>query len=122
MAHSNQIREFMLTPHGIELVDAYVGPAGVLTGSARAAQEARDAAAEREHEQQIQVSLRRLERKRQAMEAQIAALHAAFEVERLEEQRLIEESHVRDEALRDDRAAMAHRRQASRGPAGGRHK
>jgi len=39
MAHSNQIREFLLTDHGVELCDVYVGPEGVLTGSARLAQE-----------------------------------------------------------------------------------
>ena len=42
MAHSNQIREFLLTDHGIELADVYVGPQGVLTGSARQAQEAQE--------------------------------------------------------------------------------
>src|SRR5256885_13810972 len=45
MAHSNQIREFLLTPNGIRLVDVYLGPEGVLTGSSRQAQEAREAAA-----------------------------------------------------------------------------
>ena len=30
----------MLTDHGVELVDVYVGAAGMLTGSARLAQEA----------------------------------------------------------------------------------
>jgi circadian clock protein KaiC len=46
-AHSNQVREFVLTDHGVELVDVYVGAAGVLTGSARLAQQAaeRDATA-----------------------------------------------------------------------------
>src|SRR6185437_15441957 len=44
MAHSNQIREFLLTSHGIELADVYVGPQGVLTGSARQAQEAKEEA------------------------------------------------------------------------------
>ena len=46
-AHSNQVREFVLTSHGVELVDVYVGAAGVLAGSARLAQQAaeRDAAA-----------------------------------------------------------------------------
>ena len=33
MQHSNQIREFSLTPHGIELREPYTGPAAVLTGS-----------------------------------------------------------------------------------------
>ena len=42
MAHSNQVREFLLTDRGIELADVYVGPQGVLTGSARSAQEAEE--------------------------------------------------------------------------------
>jgi circadian clock protein KaiC len=43
MAHSNQVREFKLTDSGIDLVDVYVGPGGVLTGTARLAQQAREA-------------------------------------------------------------------------------
>jgi len=42
MAHSNQVREFMMTDHGVKLTDVYLGPSGVLTGSARLAQENRD--------------------------------------------------------------------------------
>src|SRR3954469_1420274 len=45
MAHSNQIREFLITSEGIQLKDVYIGPEGVLTGSMRAAQEAREPAA-----------------------------------------------------------------------------
>ena len=45
MAHSNQVREFVMSSDGIKLRDAYVGPEGVLTGSARLAQEAKDTAA-----------------------------------------------------------------------------
>lgn len=41
MAHSNQIREFLLTDHGVQLRDVYVGPSGLLTGTARDAQERR---------------------------------------------------------------------------------
>src|ERR1700690_2294639 len=44
MAHSNQIREFLISERGVDLVDAYIGPSGVLTGSARAAQTARETA------------------------------------------------------------------------------
>jgi circadian clock protein KaiC len=43
-AHSNQVREFVLTDDGVDLVDVYVGPAGVLTGSARVAQMEHDRA------------------------------------------------------------------------------
>src|SRR5581483_6135469 len=38
MAHSNQIREFRLTDHGIDLIDVYLGPGGAPTGSIRLAQ------------------------------------------------------------------------------------
>ena len=41
MAHSNQVREFLLTDHGVELVDVYAGPVGVFMGSARLEQEQR---------------------------------------------------------------------------------
>ncbi len=54
MAHSNQIREFLLTDHGVELRDVYVGPSGVLTGSARLAQEAQEQAAQTMHEQEVE--------------------------------------------------------------------
>jgi circadian clock protein KaiC len=42
MDHSNQIREFRLSEKGIDLLDVYVGPEGVLTGSARLSQESKD--------------------------------------------------------------------------------
>ena len=54
MAHSNQVREFILSSDGIKLRDAYVGPEGVLTGSARLAQEAKDKAAALIREQEME--------------------------------------------------------------------
>jgi circadian clock protein KaiC len=81
MAHSNQIREFLLTSQGIELADVYVGPQGVLTGSARQAQEAKersDGFARLEDLDQRRVSL---ERRREAVAAQTAALWRDFEDE-----------------------------------------
>jgi circadian clock protein KaiC len=81
MAHSNQIREFLLTGHGIELTDVYVGPQGVLTGSARQAQEAKessDSSARLEDLEQRRVNLKR---RRESVEAQTAALWREFEDE-----------------------------------------
>jgi circadian clock protein KaiC len=81
MAHSNQIREFLLTKQGIELADVYVGPQGVLTGSARQAQEAQertDGAARLEGLEQRRAGL---ETRREAVEAQTAALWREFEDE-----------------------------------------
>jgi circadian clock protein KaiC len=81
IAHSNQIREFLLTNQGIELADVYVGPQGVLTGSARQAQEAlerSDGTARLEDLEQRRVNL---ERRRQSVEAQTATLWREFEDE-----------------------------------------
>src|SRR6201999_764174 len=81
MAHSNQIREFLLTDKGIKLIPAYLGREGVLTGSARVAQEAR----EKEQEQSLRDELARkgmmLEHRRKAVEAQIAAIESEFKRE-----------------------------------------
>lgn len=74
MSHSNQIREFVLTDHGIELHDVYTGPHGVLTGSARIAQEAREQAEEAERQSELARREHQFERKRAAIEAQISAL------------------------------------------------
>jgi len=81
MAHSNQIREFRLTNQGIELLDVYVGAEGVLTGSARLSQEAKDDAEQLLRQQEIGRKRYGLERKREVMEAQIIALRSGFEAE-----------------------------------------
>jgi len=112
MAHSNQIREFRLTDHGIELLDVYVGSEGVLTGSMRLAQEARERHAAASQQQEIVRRQRELERKRQALEAQVGALRAQFEAEQEELQRLISQEQVGEKRLRQDRAEMARSRKA----------
>jgi circadian clock protein KaiC len=81
MPHSNQIREFLLTSQGVELRDVYVGPEGVLTGSMRLAQETREHAAEQGRLRENEARVRSAERKRRALEAQIAVLRAQLEEE-----------------------------------------
>lgn len=88
MAHSNQIREFLLTDHGVELRDVYVGASGVLTGSARLTQEAQDQALQMLHRQEIERRQLELKSKHQALEAQISALRAGFEVQKTESLRI----------------------------------
>ena len=73
--HSNQVREFVLSDHGIELRDVYLGPAGVLTGSARVAQEAREREAELRAEDELERQRKLLAARRSSLEARIAALH-----------------------------------------------
>jgi circadian clock protein KaiC len=81
MAHSNQIREFLLTAQGIELADVYVGPEGVLTGSARQAQEAKERSDGVARLEDLQQRRANLDRRRESVEAQTAALWREFEDE-----------------------------------------
>ena len=81
MAHSNQIREFLLTNQGIELADVYVGPQGVLTGSARQAQEAKERSDGTERKEDLEQRRTNLERRRESVEAQTATLWREFEDE-----------------------------------------
>jgi len=115
MAHSNQVREFRLTDHGIELTDVYVGTEGVLTGSARLAQEAREDAAAVRRQQEIDGRQRELERKREALEARITALRKEFEAEAEEARRVIDEQKTREEVTRQDRERMGASRRAGAG-------
>jgi circadian clock protein KaiC len=78
MAHSNQVREFLLTDRGIELADVYVGPQGVLTGSARSAQEARERTEAQERQEDLQQRRANLDRRREAVQAEVAGLWREF--------------------------------------------
>ena len=74
MAHSNQVREFVLSATGIQLTDVYIGPSGMLTGSARVAQEARERAEHVSLGEEAERQQLALECKRAALEGQIATL------------------------------------------------
>jgi circadian clock protein KaiC len=110
MAHSNQIQEFLLTNQGIDLIDIYTGSGAVLTGSARAAQEAGEKAADLASRREADRRIREQERKRNAMETKIAALRAEFDVETEEVCLMAEEEGTRQAVLTDDRLKMAHLR------------
>jgi circadian clock protein KaiC len=107
MAHSNQVREFILSSDGIKLRDAYVGPEGVLTGSARLAQEAKDQAAALIREKEMERRTRELERKRRETAAQIEILQAQLANEEAEVELLNREGVAREDQLAVDRVAMA---------------
>jgi circadian clock protein KaiC len=79
MSHSNQVREFLISDRGIDLVDAYIGPSGVLTGSARAAQAAREKAEALSGKQEASRRKRELISKRAALEREIAGLRSEHE-------------------------------------------
>jgi circadian clock protein KaiC len=112
MANSNQIREFILTDHGVELREVYVGASGVLTGSARIAQEALENAEVLTRKHDIERKKREIERKRKALEAQIATLHVDFESEESEAVKMIETEQEMIKRLEQDKIEMAVSRSA----------
>jgi circadian clock protein KaiC len=112
MAHSNQIREFLISDHGIDLVDAYIGVSGVLTGSARVAQGALEKAAVLASQQEAAQLKREVERKRTALERQISGLRSDYETEAVELRRIAEQVGTRTLVLGTERAASGLLRQA----------
>jgi circadian clock protein KaiC len=110
MSHSNQIQEFLLTNQGIGLIDIYTGSGEVLTGSARATQEAGEKAFDLARWHEVDRRLREQERKKNALEAKITALRAEFDVETEEVRLMAEEEQKRQAVQAEDRLDMAHLR------------
>lgn len=112
MAHSNQIREFLITDHGIELMDVYLGPGGMLAGSARLEEEARAEMERLARWQETERRQRELERKRHALEAQISSLREAFSNEEAELMQTIAQEQLREVRYLQDRLQVAKNRHA----------
>jgi circadian clock protein KaiC len=112
MAHSNQVREFLISNRGVDLVDAYIGPSGVLTGAARVAQTAREKAEALAGQQEAARRQRELARKRATLQQQIAALRSEYETEEAELRRLDEQVGTRMHVLTAERTELARLRQA----------
>jgi len=112
MAHSNQIREFLLTDHGVELIDVYLGTEGVLTGTSRQVQEEKDKALILSRKQDIERRQRDLERKRQALEAQINSLQGEFAAEEAELKRIISQEQDMANVLRLGQERIAYLRKS----------
>lgn len=79
MKHSNQVREFIITDRGIDLVDVYLGPDGVLTGSAREAQKLHEKTGLVLRNNALSLKDREINRKRKVLESKIASLQTEFE-------------------------------------------
>ena len=107
MAHSNQIREFVLSRNGVRLLPAYVGAGTVYTGSARLAQEARERAEAVRAEQELEAKRKQFSTRRSALESQIAVLRSELASGRSEFARLSQQQKRRREQLAQDEAAMS---------------
>ncbi len=119
IAHSNQVREFLISNRGIDLIDAYISASGVLTGSARAAQQARESAEALATQQEAARRKRELERKHAALERQIGALRSEQEAGLEELRRTDEQVRVGKRRLIAERTELGRLRQTNAAVAAG---
>ncbi len=115
MEHSNQVREFRLTREGVELVDVYLGQGQVLTGAARAIQEAQEKAATWIRQQELERKRREIERKQTIIHSQIAALQAQLETETEELELMMQQEESRQSLVQQDATVIALLRKADKG-------
>lgn len=113
MAHSNQVREFLITSRGVKLIPAYLGASGVLTGSARLNQESLETAEKQLAKEEGERKKLALEHRRKAVEAQIAALRAGFAADEEEFNRGTAASRLRAEQIEENLSAMAKSRRTT---------
>jgi len=112
MPHSNQLREFVLSERGIELLDVYSGSGRVLFGSARLAQESREREADVLAGEALERRRRELERKRRMMEDEIALIRDRFAREEEEFSVFNREEEGRDAAAESTARALAMQRRS----------
>ncbi len=113
MGHSNQVREFLITSHGVDLIPVAIGPDGVLTGSARIRLEMEQRAQAVARQQEIERKQRALLRKSKSLEHQIDSMRAELAAEQEEQQSVITELHGRDVDLAEAHMRLAERRGAN---------
>jgi circadian clock protein KaiC len=113
MNHSNQIREFLLSNKGIKLVEVYLGPSGMLTGSARVALEEQERDDRIRQSDETDLKLAQLEHKRKAMEAHIEAMRAEFEADSAAVKKAVSLDNKREKKLVDNQAVMAKSRRVN---------
>ncbi|WP_233254136.1 circadian clock protein KaiC [Hymenobacter sedentarius] len=111
MAHSNQVREFLVTDRGVELLEVVVGPTGIVTGASRLTQQLQEHAQTLAAQQEADRRDRELERRRRVLEANIANLRTEFES--VEEELRQINSH---EQTRQQTLASGHQRIAAANP------
>jgi circadian clock protein KaiC len=111
MSHSNQVREFILSDIGVQIADVYIGPNGMLTGSAPVAQESRERAELVSLNEEAERQTFALECKRAALEGQIAALRAEFAAAEATVFRIFSQDKLREASVALDRVAMGRSRQ-----------
>jgi len=107
MKHSNQVREFVITDKGLDLIEVYVGPEGVLTGSAREAQMLLEETGEILHTHAITRKDREILRKRKVLEAKIESLRSEFESTEEELNKVYIEEEIKRDVQQQNRRKMS---------------
>ena len=117
-AHSNQVREFLLTDHGVDLRTSMSAPTAFLSDRLVAAQEMRDRASAAVSRRDVEQKKGELERKHKAFAARIAELEAAYAAEAYDIKEAIVQEEGRLQGMLAGRSALATDRQ--RATKGGR--
>ncbi len=112
MQHSNQVREFILTSNGIELVDVYIGQQNFLTGTARAAQQSQEKLAQLNRKQEFERKKLRLEQQQSLVQAQIKALEIQLAIEQAELEMFSQQEETAQQVLTDSKVKMSVLRKA----------
>ncbi|WP_236049757.1 circadian clock protein KaiC [Hymenobacter negativus] len=107
MAHSNQVREFIVTDHGIELLDVVIGPTGIVTGASRLTQQLAEHAQDLAAHQEAERRDRELERRRRVLEANIANLRTEFESVEEELRQITTHEQTRHQTLQSGKQRIA---------------
>ena len=110
MKHSNQVREFIITDEGLDLVDVYLGADGVLTGSARETQQLQEVTGAVLREHAVSRKDREIERKRFVLESKIASLKEEFESVQDELNKTYVEDELRKDVLEKNREQLTRSR------------
>ena len=110
MGHSNQVREFVISDDGLNLVDVYLGPEGVLTGSAREAHILREQTGVALRGQAVSRKDREISRKRKVLEAKIAGLQTEFESVEEELNKVYMEEDIKNQIIEQMRLELMDKR------------
>ena len=115
MKHSNQVREFVISNEGLTLVDVYLGPDGVIVGSAREAQMLQEVAGLELHGHAISRKDREILRKKKVLESTIATLQSEFESVEEELNKVYIEDELRKQIIEKNREEMTRIRRGESG-------
>jgi circadian clock protein KaiC len=110
MKHSNQVREFVITDKGLHLIDVFLGPSGILIGSARESQQLEEATGLELRTQAVNRKDREIRRKKMVLEAKIASLKEEFESVKEELNRTQQEEQLRKQIMEKNRIDLTKKR------------